>query len=68
MQFKDYHDFLMTKFMKEEPQILDDDLPDQFDNWLQVLGVDDWIRYGDEYFTTKKSPIIIENYNYDDNK
>lgn len=46
MKFEEY---LQAKFMKEEPQILDDDLPDTFDTWLTALQADDFIKYGDEF-------------------
>lgn len=44
-----FETFLQDKFMKEEPQILDDDLPDTFDTWLTALQADDFIKYGNEY-------------------
>lgn len=39
--------------MEEFPQILDDDLPDHFDDWVGTLDAEDLIRYADEYAATK---------------
>lgn len=31
------------------PQILDDDLPDHFDNWLGDIDGEDWLEWGELY-------------------
>jgi len=42
------HDFLMDKFMEEEPQTLDDMIPDCFNDWLESKDVNDIIEYAEE--------------------
>jgi wobble nucleotide-excising tRNase len=44
-----FEDFLQDKFIKQNPTVLDDDIPDAFDEWLQELAPEEWIEYGDEY-------------------
>ena len=45
-----FEQFLQDKHAKQYVG-LDDDMPDDFDQWLQDLSVDEWIAYGD-LFTT----------------
>ncbi len=47
--------FLAEKHLEAEPQILDDDLPDAFNDWLTTLDVEEFIKYGDEYARQHKS-------------
>jgi len=44
-----FEEYLQKQFMRVQPGILDDDLPDAFDAWLSNLQADDFIRFGDEY-------------------
>lgn len=44
-----FMDFLMTKHMEEEPWVLDDDLPDAFQNWLVGIGPQAIIKYHKQY-------------------
>lgn len=44
-----FEQFLQEIHIKTFPQILDDDLPDAFDNWIGELTAEDWIEYGDFY-------------------
>lgn len=32
---------------------LDDSMPEDFEEWLDGLSVDEWIEYGDKYATEK---------------
>ena len=42
IKHKDFEDFLMWEFHKDEGSgYLDDDLPDAFDEWLVELGAED---------------------------
>ena len=45
-QFESHLEFIC---FEENPQILDDDRPDFFDNWLTELEVEEWLKYGNEY-------------------
>ena len=49
MNYTFEHDFLMEKFMEEEPQTLDDMIPDSFNDWLERKQIDDFIEYAEEY-------------------
>lgn len=49
MKYKNFEDFLMWEFTKEEPMVLDDDLPDAFEAWIQDFDIDRWIFWGDKY-------------------
>lgn len=44
----DFNNFLMDKHA-EDYQGVDDDMPDDFENWLSQLNTDDIIKYADEY-------------------
>ena len=44
-----FTDYLQTIHMQLHPQILDDDLPDAFDNWLSELDTDELINYADKF-------------------
>ena len=46
---KDFTDFLADKFTKQNPMVLDDEIPDAFNEWLADLDVDTLIEYADQY-------------------
>lgn len=46
-----FEDFLKEKHA-EDYHGIDDDMPDDFDNWLAGLQVDDIIAYADEWGAT----------------
>lgn len=56
---KDFEDFLITIFTDSikftENDVLDDDFPDAFDNWLCNLDVGQWIEYGEKYGQFKEN-------------
>lgn len=54
MKYKDFEDFMMWEFAKENPSVLDDYFPDSFDDWLCSLEPDNWIEYGQKYAITKE--------------
>ena len=57
-RFKDFEDYLMTVFAEGDgATVLDDDLPDSFDWWLQGLDCNDFIRYADIYARIKQGEI-----------
>ena len=41
--------FLQEKHQEENPELLDDNLSDAFQDWLGELQADDFIEYGEEY-------------------
>ena len=48
-EYKDFEDYLQECHIKENPHLLDDDIPDAFSDWLSDLDTDEWIRLGDSY-------------------
>ena len=44
-----FEDFLKRTHMEDEPTVLDDDLPDAFDAWLEDLGIELMIAYADKW-------------------
>lgn len=44
----DFEDFLMDKH-GEQYIGTDDCMIDDFEKWLEDLGIDDWLKYGDEF-------------------
>ena len=50
------HDFLMEKFLEEEPQTLDDMIPDSFNDWLERKDIQDIIDYAEECIKKHHSP------------
>ena len=45
----DFESFLQEKFVEEEPQVLDDMIPDAFEDWMQDISIDEVIDYAQEY-------------------
>jgi len=45
----DFESYLMEKFTEEEPTVLDDDIPDRFNDWLEQIEIQDIIDYGQGY-------------------
>ncbi len=44
-----FTDFLLGKFNKVHPEVLDDDLGPKFEAWIESLDHSDLIDYADEY-------------------
>lgn len=49
MAYKNFEDYLQTKHSEQNPSVLDDMLPDDYERWISDLSVDEWIEYGDKY-------------------
>ena len=46
--YKDFEDFLMEKHA-EQYQGLDDEMPDDYEEWLADLDPNEFIKYGNQY-------------------
>ena len=57
---KTFSEFLEDKHIELHPAVLDDDLPDSFDNWVTELQADDWMQYGEEALTSQRKEIVKE--------
>lgn len=44
-----FEEFLGRMHMEDEPMVLDDDLPDAFDNWLSNQGSELMIAYAEKW-------------------
>ena len=44
-----FEDFLKDMCFSINPTVLDDNMPDYFDNWLSTLEGEDYIRYADSF-------------------
>lgn len=49
---KTFTEYLQEVHMKAYPMLLDDDLPDHFDDWLSDLSIDEWIDHGNGFAIT----------------
>ena len=49
VDYTDFEDYLLDKFIRSNPTILDDDIPDAFDDYLAGLDVDEWLSWGNNY-------------------
>ena len=56
-----FEKFLQNKHFRENPQLLDDDLADAFDDWLTELQADDFIKLGDEFANIKANNASIHS-------
>lgn len=36
----------------------DDDMPDDFNKWIQNIEIDDWLKYGDEFSKTQSKELL----------
>ena len=62
---KTFKDFLISKFAEENPQVLDDDMPDAFDEWLyyeheSYISRENIVKYADEYANQQTQEIVKE--------
>lgn len=47
--YKTFKEFMEEEHMAIHPDVLDDDLPDHFDNWVADLQADEWLEYGEKH-------------------
>ena len=47
MKQETFEEYLQARFFIEEPQVLDDDFPDAFNEWLGRADVDEIIDYAE---------------------
>lgn len=45
----DFEDYLQDKFIRDNPHVLDDDIPDAFSEWIAELSIDEVIVYANEW-------------------
>lgn len=49
MKTQTFEDFLEEICFELNPMVLDDDMPDFFDNWIGELEGEDYIKWGELY-------------------
>lgn len=42
-------DYLKEIHMQENPELLDDDLPDDFDRWISTLDIEEVIQHAEDW-------------------
>lgn len=55
-----FKDYLSDKFFDQHPEVLDDDMPDRFDDWLAELDIDEVLNYGEQFRTEVIEKLITE--------
>lgn len=56
-----FEEHLEDIYLSEDgAMVLDDDLPDGFDNWLTELSVDEFLEYGNDYKKLIHNKVIDE--------
>ena len=50
-EYRDFEEYLKDCFMEDEPESVGnkDSFDDFFDNWLQCLDAEEWLKYGDQF-------------------
>lgn len=48
MKYKDFEDYIQTKHA-EQYHGLDDEMPDDYNTWLEDLSIEDWLVYGNNF-------------------
>lgn len=57
MKHKSFEDFLMDYYaMNDGRCVLDDDMPDAFNEWVCDLEIEEWFKLGDKYAETIRLP------------
>ena len=56
---KGFEDFVMDIHAKDYIGC-DDDMPDDFSEWLEDRSIDDWIEYGDKFAKKRKKSIEVD--------
>ncbi len=49
MIYRNFEHYLSFVHAQTHPELLDDDLPDAFGEWMDTLSVDEWIEFADKY-------------------
>ena len=53
-----FESFLQSYHCDTHPEILDDELPDAYNDWLGDLSVDEWIELGEKWGKEMKKEVI----------
>jgi hypothetical protein len=59
MKYKDFEDLLQTKHA-EQYTGLDDEMPDDYNDWIDSLSADEWIDFGNLYGASKVVETLKE--------
>jgi hypothetical protein len=61
MRKQNFEEFLQDYHYINNPQLLDDDLPDAFDDWLVELQADDWIKLAEKWQDRQEAKENIDD-------
>lgn len=53
LRYKDFESFLMDRFCNDNPDILDDNILDAFDTWVEFMDIFDCMFYAEKYAEAK---------------
>lgn len=53
-----FTEYLQEQHMIDNPELLDDDLPDDFDRWLGTMDIDELIQYADDFSKHVQKEIL----------
>lgn len=48
-KYRDFEDYLQHIHGRQHPEVLDDDVPDHYEEWLADLDINDVIVWANEY-------------------
>lgn len=55
-----FEEWLNNECFKENPTVLDDDMPDFFDNWVSDLNSEDWFKYGEDFCSFQLEMALLK--------
>ena len=58
--YKDFEDFLQTVHFEENPMLLDDELSDDYSDWVGNLAPDDVLYYANQYSSKNAESIATD--------
>ena len=54
-----FETYLQDQHANEHPDILDDNMPDAFDDWVSNLDNDEWIRLANQFAYKDKRKVYL---------
>lgn len=55
-----FEEWLNNKCFEENPTVLDDDMPDFFDNWVSNLYSEDWFKHGEDFCSFQLEMALLK--------
>lgn len=61
-QDESFEEFLQTVHFEENPMLLDDELSDDFSDWVGNLAPDDILYYANQYSPERNAEVIAKDF------